>query len=118
MGDEAPEEPQWDTMRKRVEYLETLSKEAIQAMTPSDLLWELDLLFDQVIDKYGKYCEAKNELQATERLARLATKHEDAALAQGLADGAHSHRARRTESKPCVRAGASALSGSGAPWPC
>ena len=57
-------------------------------MAPDQLMWELALLLDQVIDKYGTYREAVNELQATERLEQLATTHEDARLAQGLSEDA------------------------------
>jgi Txe/YoeB family toxin of Txe-Axe toxin-antitoxin module len=88
MRDVVPEKPHGETGRTTLEHLEALSDQAITALTPRGLLFELDLLFDQVVDKYGKYQEVKNELRATERLQRLAEKHEDAPLAQGLSEDA------------------------------
>jgi hypothetical protein len=87
MSDQAAEEPPGER-RSVLEALEARSAEDIAALSPHQLVFELDLLFDQVIDKYGKAEVVKNELRATERLHRLAMKHEDLTLAQGLADDA------------------------------
>lgn len=78
---------------ERLTMLEFLTRrtEAELATLPLDrLVFDLDLLFDQVLDRYGKATEATNELRATQRLRRLAEKHEEIAMARQLAeDEAH-----------------------------
>jgi hypothetical protein len=80
---------QHTTTEERLTMLEFLTRrtEAEIAALPLDrLVFDLDLLFDQVVDRYGKAKEAANELRATERLRRLAEKHEEIALARQLAE--------------------------------
>ena len=65
-------EPGGEARQTMLEHWEARSAAEIAALSPAKLVFELDLLFDQVLDKYGKYREAENELLATERLRQLA----------------------------------------------
>jgi hypothetical protein len=68
--------------------LESRTDAEVAALDTDRIAFDLDLLFWSLLQKEPQHQVARNELRATERLRRLAEKHEDLALAQGLADDA------------------------------
>lgn len=74
--------------RTVLEFLESCSDAALRTRDLTWVLGYLDLLRDKDKSVYTRWQVAVNELRATERLQRLATKHEDLGLARGLAEDA------------------------------
>lgn len=70
--------------RTHLEYLEDLSEADVAALETRWLVCDLDLLVSDMLTKYARLKTAENELQATERLIRLALKHEDGGVAPPL----------------------------------
>jgi hypothetical protein len=71
-----------------LEALESRTDAGVEALTCDQLSLELEELLGALVAKETLRHEAINELRATERLRRLAMKHEDLDLAQGLSDDA------------------------------
>jgi hypothetical protein len=74
--------------RTHVECLASRTDAEVAALSADRLVFDLDLLFDKVLEHYGQHRAVEIELRATERLYGLATKHEDLPLARGLAEDA------------------------------
>jgi hypothetical protein len=71
-----------------LEALEMRTDAEVEALTCDQLSLALEVLLDALVAKETLYHEAMNELRATDRLRRLAMKHEDLALARGLSEDA------------------------------
>ena len=74
--------------RTVLEFLESCSDAALRSQDTGWVLMYLDLLRDKDKSVYTRWQVAENELRATERLQRLAAKHEDLTLARGLSEDA------------------------------
>jgi hypothetical protein len=84
---EAPEESE-ATRRTLLQLLEERSDAEVTALTADRLAFDMDFLLEALVDEVAQHKVAANELRATERLRRLAMKHEDLRLAQGLSEDA------------------------------
>lgn len=76
--------PQVSERRTVLEFLESHSDAALRSQDAGWILLYLRLLRDKDTSVYTRWQVAKNELQATERLQRLAMKHEDLDFADEL----------------------------------
>jgi hypothetical protein len=72
--------------RTLLEVLRGRTDAEVAGLALDRLVFDLDLLFDKVLDCTLKAKVAANELRATQRLRRLAEKHEDDVLAEKLAE--------------------------------
>jgi hypothetical protein len=68
--------------------LAAISDAQLQTYSVGWLLLHLNLLRDSDVTVYTRWKRAENALQATERLLRLALKHEDTLVAQALTEDA------------------------------
>jgi hypothetical protein len=71
-----------------LQMLEARSDAELAMLTCDQVSQALESLLDALVRKETLSHEAMNELRATERLGRLAMKHEDLELAQGLCEDA------------------------------
>jgi hypothetical protein len=81
-----PEDPA--ARRTLLQMLEDRSDAEVTALPADRLAFDMDFLLEALVDEVAQQKVAANELRATERLRRLAMKHEDLRLAQGLSEDA------------------------------
>ena len=84
MTDPLETEEPFEKLIPFLDSLESRSDADVDALPADRVVFDLELLLDALVSKETLYHEAVTELRATERLTRLAWKHEDVALAQGL----------------------------------